>query len=511
MLKVAIPFVPSPNTVCVPLISIGPKSMLGFVHPPIDGNGDPLRSHTISHRSPNDVKPENGRELYGEKSTYHLQHKATATYRLDKQLKSFVYKDNSGRYRSYNVSMKISWTDRYRRSGWKDLFYRDGNDLVYVSIYGTHSMITNRIIFNAVHATRFTIISKPYPHKSLGRFTIDYSREKSEFKAVGGSFTLGETESSQFLEETTLEGILSIVQQYGDLEVASTSGTGQAMALYLTFAGSTTPSTALASTAIRTINHTLTSPKLLAYSNEMKDYGTLTAEAAATADSNAANMIAFVRDLKDIKSLIPKLKNLKSLKTHANNYLAVNYGILPTVGDLESIHNALMKTHWTDSFGNQVLTSGHTVKQTHGSIRLTTIRRMKLIVSNDDSEFSQMVRKMRSSGFYPSPQNLWDLIPYSFVLDWFVDIGSFLERIDHGMRIAQLPIVATTYSQKSIYDMSTILEELLPDFAVTAEVISYSRNVASDPIKPPLAFNSELTAHQHLVEGGALILTRSRK
>lgn len=484
----------------------------GFAFEPMTADGSDVPSISRSYRAPFDVKPKQRHAgLYGEKPVYHLQHHADLSYRYDTLVQSNVTRRATGQWKS-TTKRTWDWTSKSVTQLYNLWAYRDGATICEVEMTSTESMWNNVVSFSRLSVKRHSLVTRtPKPNKPTDSFEVTVATEETIITPrKGGSANIGLTSSEVRAMHSDLPGLLQHIAEKVPIASSTSSRTRGKTAYYLTVKALPQSATALVSNAVRTLSSVLSAPKTKSYSNKMKSYGELAGEAAATADSNAANMIAFVRDLKDIKSLVPKLKNLSSIQTHASNYLAVNYGILPTIGDLNSIHAALNKAHWTDSFGNQVLTAGQTVTESHGNIKLTTTRRVKLTVSNEDDKFSKAVKTMRSSGFYPSPQNLWDLIPYSFVVDWFVDIGSFLERFDSGIRLGELPILACTSSQKSEYDISALLRSLLPGFTVKASIVSYTRNVSSNPPRVPLTFNSELTAQDHLIEGSALILTRTR-
>lgn len=46
-----------------------------------------------------------------------------------------------------------------------------------------------------------------------------------------------------------------------------------------------------------------------------------------------------------------------------------------------------------------------------------------------DSSFSTIWNALEKLGLDPSVRNLWDLIPYSFVIDWFVSVGPALQKL----------------------------------------------------------------------------------
>lgn len=509
MLKVSVTSIPAANASFMAVAVT--RGMNCACFRPRTAAGESLPSVQLEARSPLDQKPKNGAEHLGEKAVSHLKVEGDVTYSpTAHDAQSYVWRNAQGKFvkpttRVYDFSSEMAQltTNSY--------FHRDGEDIVVYDFSFTVSMVTNYMNMSSVTVTRHSPTSWTPTSVSGAYFAIDTSIQSETISYVSGSRVTNEKVS--FLPSLVgdIDACVEWLSKFGPIQRKTPLPTkGRATAYYITFASSGSSPSAIASQAMRTLNSLAQAHTRLGKIPEMKDYGTLAGEAAASADSNAANMIAFIRDLKDVRSLVPKLKNLMSLKTHANNYLAYNYGIMPTIGDLESIVSSLSKTHWSDSWGNQILTAGQTARDTSGSVDVEVIRRAKLIVSNTDDNFSQMVRKLRSSGFYPSPQNLWDLVPYSFVLDWFIDIGGFLERFDSGQRLGQLPILGCTTSAKVVYDYHKLLPEALPGFRGTLTVTNYSRNVSAKPPRVPLMFDSEITAQNHLIEGSALILTRTK-
>lgn len=55
---------------------------------------------------------------------------------------------------------------------------------------------------------------------------------------------------------------------------------------------------------------------------------------------------------------------------------------------------------------------------------------------------------IRSLDFWPSAENLWDLVPYSFVCDWFVNLTDICKRYDMRQDILRFPIKGAVQSVK---------------------------------------------------------------
>jgi len=244
-------------------------------------------------------------------------------------------------------------------------------------------------------------------------------------------------------------------------------------------------------------------------------WGDLVHEATGNLDANSANMIAFFRDLKDIKTLIPKLKELGKISTHASNYLAVEYGVLPTISDLKAIWDSFSPKKFYDRSGYRRVSAYEIVVDSSTllsqPVQVTHTRRVHVAVNDRDTGLDALSEKLRSMGTFPSLTNLWDLVPYSFVLDWFIDVGSVLERIDTHHRLINLDIPYVIKSDK----IEVILNSIDPNLGAGLDLVvsRYSRDVTTDVPQPRIfgEISKLPTAQDHWVEGSALIIQRTKK
>lgn len=241
-----------------------------------------------------------------------------------------------------------------------------------------------------------------------------------------------------------------------------------------------------------------------------KHFGDLAMEASQSALALSANMIAFIKDLRHPSRMIPKLKKLKSLKSMSNDYLAVNYGLLPTVSDLRRIERAFKKrSPYLDSNGFTVYTAGFSDKLVKDGLSYTLLQRIKLAIDDEDDEFQALVSRAESIGIYPTFENIWDLVPFSFVLDWFIDVGGFLERIDTRLRLIRFNIRYVTMSRKTSVKGQVLSSKNAP-FVGTIETVHYHRWVSDQCPVPPLSLNTTFQLPSHWLEAGALLAQRTR-
>lgn len=243
---------------------------------------------------------------------------------------------------------------------------------------------------------------------------------------------------------------------------------------------------------------------------ETVHFGDLAMTASQSVNRNPVNMIAFLKDLRRPKELIPKLKNLRKLKTHAGNYLGMNYGILPTIDDIRHIIEALKKRMpYFDRNGFSVYTASHVLSGNNGIVDQTLTQRVKLAIENEDSELQALASRYESSGFALTLENVWDLIPYSFVLDWFIDIGGFLERVDTRLRLIRFNIRYVTMSQKNETTMRLNTSQSFP-FIGTLKRVNYRRWTTDRCPNPPLFPSSTPTVANHWLEASALLVQRAK-
>jgi len=234
-------------------------------------------------------------------------------------------------------------------------------------------------------------------------------------------------------------------------------------------------------------------------------------KASEKVNGNSVNMIAFLRDLRDPKALIPKLKNLKKIKTHAGNYLCLQYGILPTISDLNHILEAFKKVKpYIDKNGFTTYSAGHSSSYESGFITDSVSQQIKLAIANEDSLFDALASKLDDWGFLATMENLWDLIPYSFVLDWFVDIGGLLHKVDARLRLARLNIRYVTMSRRATQSIKLPLSSTFP-YVGTVEKVQYHRWVSDQCPVPTLSVQTPFEVSGHWLEAGALVITRPKR
>jgi hypothetical protein len=174
----------------------------------------------------------------------------------------------------------------------------------------------------------------------------------------------------------------------------------------------------------------------------------------------------FLLELDDLPRMFQLWKsNLSLMRNLANARLNWSFGWKPFVGDLEAIRSVLrsvlQKTiEWNKKAGTLLRKShafapldavktgsftysagAYSVSWTaHRTARVHAYQRFKTLRIPELRDAERVIRSLLDSlGFELNPRIIWDAIPFSFVLDWFFDVGSWLQRFKADT--LELPVV----------------------------------------------------------------------
>jgi len=243
-----------------------------------------------------------------------------------------------------------------------------------------------------------------------------------------------------------------------------------------------------------------------------KSYGDLAMEASEQVNANKVNMLEFLKDLRRPQDLIPKLKGLLTLKGVSGNYLGFKFGVLPTISDVKEIVAAFKKIKpYIDQNGFKTYGAGWHRELEKDGLLFSKLQRIKLAISDEDDEFQALIARLDSMGTLPTFENVWDLVPYSFVVDWLIDVGGFLERVDSRLRLSRLNIRYVTMSRKTRVTGTINPEIENVPFIGTVDWVHYHRWVSDQCPVPPLSLSNTSKDFSHWLEAGALIIQRASK
>lgn len=242
-----------------------------------------------------------------------------------------------------------------------------------------------------------------------------------------------------------------------------------------------------------------------------EDWGILSHEASQRLYLTQTNFVEFLVEMKHPERLIPRLLELKKLRDLAGLHLQTTFGILPTISDIQEIVDMFtrkIKLRRSDD-RYRIGRAGSSRELTDNDLTLSVKQHMKLMVSSDDEELTNLCARFSDLGVFPSLENLWDLVPFSFVVDWLVDVGDFLERSTSRSHLERYVDPIVVRSTKVIKE----LDLASPTSLMSGQLrqVTYHRSVGHQIPIPPASLTTPMSLRNHWLEAGALIIQRASK
>jgi hypothetical protein len=193
-----------------------------------------------------------------------------------------------------------------------------------------------------------------------------------------------------------------------------------------------------------------------------------------------ANYIESLSELGEIASLIPDISNFVSFitsarrgewlkagnslaKTWSEFQLQWDFGIKPAISDIAELSNKMdileQRMREERLWGHQTLYGKFNWTMPGGrygldkDVRFTF--RSKVDTSFNRSSLFAAILKGKAAGLLPTMSSLWDLVPFSFVVDWFGNIGGRLEQVEAQAFMLCLPCNYTVHSVLAEYAWSS--------------------------------------------------------
>jgi hypothetical protein len=224
------------------------------------------------------------------------------------------------------------------------------------------------------------------------------------------------------------------------------------------------------------------------------------------------NSLSFMSELRDIASLVPKFSGWTNPKTYASAFLAFKYGITLTLKDLDALASGIARARATAIEGSKLHSAKYARRRTGGVFHgygYTDEYHYKLITEPYPDDVMNLVRSLDSWGFYPTLTRDWDMVPFSFVLDWVINISQVLEQIDTGLLLQYYIILEVCRSRKVVIDLP--ISKLCPGLELVGNVTAthYVRTVGqqADPPLPHFTGQKEFTNYAELT---ALLIALSK-
>lgn len=212
-----------------------------------------------------------------------------------------------------------------------------------------------------------------------------------------------------------------------------------------------------------------------------------------------------LKDLKDIKKSIPPIADLlrkRNIKSVANLYLWHKYCYTTTKLDLKEyakfIFSFLKDCRDNSDHRHISVTYTSDNPNTYGSVSQTTRYNIYTDAYN--------CGVIKALGLDLNMSNTWDLLPLSFVVDWFINFGDILHKLDSVDKLSEMKIRSVVTSNKCILNFSP-----LTDIGCGSNFVAsfYSRTV-SKTLPVAEVSVSFLNPIRHTTDGLALIISKKR-
>lgn len=183
----------------------------------------------------------------------------------------------------------------------------------------------------------------------------------------------------------------------------------------------------------------------------------------------------------------PELRNYKSAltdKDFANRWIEIQYGWLPLLSDVYEASKAISALDAPRHALLKVGSNDHGVYEASKSPSLYKVPGVWRVKQQLYYELREDLSVNRSLSLDDPYSVAWELLPYSFVIDWFLPIGTFLENLN------QIPKLKGR-SMKVVWYKSQFHEGAISSFwylgsTTTGETVELTRTVSASGL--PLAF-----------------------
>lgn len=244
-------------------------------------------------------------------------------------------------------------------------------------------------------------------------------------------------------------------------------------------------------------------------------YATAVASQQALLNEKALdiNTLMYLKDFTEISKLITSYSQLVTKgidpKTVSGAFLASYYGVRLTVKDTKKIIRSakrlkhLVETQYAYSYGKHEFSYDGVKYRANVSIAY----------GQYDQKWLRFLSALSSLDLLPTPSRLWDMMAYSFVVDWFLPVSSMLETYDALLRYVLVANYRSCRSVETTVELAPSnfnrYEESLT-MVGSAEYVLYDRKYSADPQLPlPWLSLTELEASWNTTRflvSGALIV-----
>lgn len=211
------------------------------------------------------------------------------------------------------------------------------------------------------------------------------------------------------------------------------------------------------------------------------------------------------------KQCLDFAKTLKSLpssrvKGAASAWLAVHYGFKLALLDTNELVSVLQEQSLRNTRQSKCQASTNYI--TSRGVRY--VARYQVFYNQYAKVQSLLEELQLQSDAVLTAENLWDMVPYSFIIDWFVNVGEVLTSLDNYASLTQNhDVICCGRSIKGEADLRPSQIGLDDRFYCNgAKVSYYARRYERTLLYPSFLPSVTVNPFNHLVEGAALVVSR---
>lgn len=239
---------------------------------------------------------------------------------------------------------------------------------------------------------------------------------------------------------------------------------------------------------------------------ELPSLGEMSYDCCAQMSPYNGNSLALAHDLltlkKQVSSVVSLLANWKNPKSWASLFLSAKYGIPLTFKDMKkliiSIQEMLSLTSTAKVSSSRNWSSKGCIYESHYSIYYNPL----------DSRLVGIIPKLKEFHLIPDCSDLWDFIPFSFVVDWFINVGALLEKVDTINEFSKYDIQGSMFSLKVTRNI-TPTQLGFPGYKGNIILTKYDRTISSSACPPSISRDTTTPpTFDHWIEGAALMIQK---
>lgn len=193
----------------------------------------------------------------------------------------------------------------------------------------------------------------------------------------------------------------------------------------------------------------------------------------------------FLWEISDVKRLIPLFTRWSGLtKKVAEGHLSYNFGIKPFIKDVKTLYRALtefrqrladfrdrqgkvQRHHFRKEYRRETFTQGESDSFVYGNRLVTYVERIGVFHATMvytytcpelDQEYGELKALCDMVGLRLGPSQIWEAIPFSFVVDWFFRVQDMLKRNEQPLLGVDLDVIDYGYSYKEVEKVTKVFE-----------------------------------------------------